>query len=184
MPVSQPRRCRAICGTHYRPTLPYYGKSVPMQSLRSVQGIPPLRQSEIWRAQAPRSSLLSLVQRAGSRRWIGFESINQSVDARPNVCSHLPLGPSKRPAGLGFTQCRLRHTRLALTAQRIGDFLLRGLLHMLWSPSSFEERVSGVCRDPSISSHTIWCALSLPPKRRTCTSMWSVRLVAPHCSHF
>ena len=37
-----------------------------------------------------------------------------------------------------MTQCSVRHTRLALTTQRIGDFLLRGRPRMLWSPSSFE----------------------------------------------
>jgi hypothetical protein len=122
------------------------------------------------RAQASRSFLISLVQRVCSRRWIGFECTNQDIDASPDVCSHLPSGPSKRPAERGFKQCCLRHTRLVLAVQKIGDFPLPGLPHMLWSPSSFEGRVSGVYRESSINSRTVWCALSLPPKRRTCTS--------------
>lgn len=109
-----------------------------MQRFLSVEGIPPLRQSEIQRAQAPRSSPFLPRKRGCEQRWIHPDSTNQNVDARPNVCSHLPLGPEKRPGGRGFTQCRLRHTRLALTTQKIDDFPLRGLPHMRWSPSSFE----------------------------------------------
>ena len=72
----------------------------------------------------------------------------------PNVCSHLPLGSSKRPAGLGFKQCSFHHTRLALTTRRMSGFLLRGRPHMLWSPSSFEgEGKWGVQRTFQQFSH-------------------------------
>src|SRR5438270_4863153 len=47
-------------------------------------------------------------------------------------------GHRRSQSGLGLAQCSVRHTRLALTTQRIGDFLLRGRPRMLWSPSSFE----------------------------------------------
>jgi len=43
-----------------------------------------------------------------------------------------------KPVGRGFTQSSVRHTHLALTTQNIDDLFLRGLLRMLWSPSSFE----------------------------------------------
>ena len=64
--------------------------------------------------------------------------MNAALGADPNVFSHLPLGLLWKPAELGFTQCSVRHTHLALTTQEIDDFPLRGLLRMLWSPSSFE----------------------------------------------
>ncbi len=35
-------------------------------------------------------------------------------------------------------QCSIRHTRLALITQRVGDSLLRDRPRMLWSPSSFK----------------------------------------------
>jgi len=47
-------------------------------------------------------------------------------------------GHRRSQSGLGLTQYSVRHTHLALTAQRMGDFLLRSLPRMLWSPSSFE----------------------------------------------
>src|SRR5215471_4094886 len=47
-------------------------------------------------------------------------------------------GHRRSQSGLGFTQYSVRHTHLALTAQRVGDSHLRGLPRMLWSPSSFE----------------------------------------------
>jgi hypothetical protein len=47
-------------------------------------------------------------------------------------------GRGENRSGLGLTQCSVRHTHLALTPHRIGDFLLRGLPRMLWSPSPFE----------------------------------------------
>ncbi len=69
------------------------------------------------------------------------------LGADPNVSNSLSLGSHSRPEGLGFSQCRFRHTRLALTTQRMGSFLLRGLPCMLWSPSSFEvEGKQGVHR--------------------------------------
>jgi hypothetical protein len=37
--------------------------------------------------------------------------------------SHLSLASAMRPEGLEFNQSRLNHTRFALTAQRIDDFL-------------------------------------------------------------
>src|SRR5712692_67893 len=49
-------------------------------------------------------------------------------------------GYRRSQSGLGLAQCSIRHTHLALTAQRVGDFLLRGLPRMLWSPSSFEGK--------------------------------------------
>ncbi len=41
--------------------------------------------------------------------------------------SHLSLASANRPEGLEFSQCRLNHTRFALTTHRIDDFLLRCL---------------------------------------------------------
>ena len=90
--------------------------------------------------QASRSSCIALVVRVCQHRWIRPYLHFTALGAGPNVSSHLPLGSPDKPAGLGFTQCSIRHTRLALTTHRIGDFLLRGRPRMLWSPSSFEGR--------------------------------------------
>src|SRR6266702_7626967 len=56
----------------------------------------------------------------------------------PTFVATFRWGPRKNQSGLGFTQCSVRHTRLALTTHRVGDFLLRGRPRMLWSPFSFE----------------------------------------------
>jgi hypothetical protein len=88
--------------------------------------------------QASRLSCIALVVRVCQHRWIRPYLHFTTLGAGPNVSSHLPLGSRDKPAGLGFTQCSIRHTRLALTTHRIGDFLLRGRPRMLWSPSSFE----------------------------------------------
>lgn len=89
--------------------------------------------------QASRSSCIALVVRGCQHRWIRPHLHCTGLDAGPNVHSHLPLGSRDKPAGLGLTQSSIRHTRLALTTHRIGDFLLRGRPRMLWSPSSFED---------------------------------------------
>src|SRR5260221_4536196 len=58
----------------------------------------------------------------------------------PTFLATFRWGHRGSPSGLGLTQYSLRHSHLALTAQRFGDFLLRGLPRMLWSPSSFEGK--------------------------------------------
>ena len=58
----------------------------------------------------------------------------------PTFLATFRWGHRGSQSGLGLTQYSVRHTHLALTAQRIGDFLLRGLPRMLWSPSSFEGK--------------------------------------------
>jgi len=87
-----------------------------------------------------RSSSLPLLSGTCQHRWIESSSPQTALDAGPNVCSSLPLGSHSRSEGLGFNQCRLHHTRLALTTRRSGNFLLRGLPCMLWSPSSLEGK--------------------------------------------
>ena len=89
---------------------------------------------------------------------------------------------ASKPEGLEFNQCRLNHTRLALTTQRIDDFLLRGL----WSrhatlPPSFRNsrRVAGisrVCTGSSNNPDTVRYTHFLPLMRRTLSS----RMSRPH----
>ena len=57
----------------------------------------------------------------------------------PTFLATFRWGHRRSQSGLGLTQSSVRHTHLALTTQRIGDFLLRGRPRMLWSPSSFED---------------------------------------------
>jgi hypothetical protein len=130
--------------------------------------------------QASRSSLVPLVERVCRRRWIELSVPNTTLGAGPNVCSHLPLGSGQDQSGLGLKQSSFHHTRLALTTQRIGGFLLRGRLHMLWSPSPFGVGVSGVCRELSISSHNLCCTQHLPLKRRTERAPVGSTIAVPH----
>jgi hypothetical protein len=81
---------------------------------------------------------MSLVSGTCQQRWIESSPPWTALDAGPNVSSSLSLGSLLRSVGLRFSQCRFRHTRLALTTPRSGNFLLRGLPCMLWLPSSFE----------------------------------------------
>lgn len=128
----------AICGTHYRSTLGTTEIPYPCRddSLFRASRIFSRMRSDVL--QASRSSRIALVERVCQHRWIRSHLHSTSLDVGPNVCSHLPLGFRVKPVGLGLTQCSIRHTRLALTIQRIGDFLLHGCPRMLWSPSSFE----------------------------------------------
>ena len=80
--------------------------------------------------QASCSSCLPLVSGACQRRWIRPSFPQMALGANPNVSSSLSLGSHSRPAGLGFNQYRLRHTRLTLSTQRIGNFPLHGLARM------------------------------------------------------
>ncbi len=152
---------------------PITGPPWVLRAFRDHAGIPLFRSSRLFSRvrssvlKVSRLSHITLVERGCQCRWIRPEFVYQNVDTGPNVCSHLPLGPCRKPVGLGLKQSSFRHTRLALITQRIDDFLLRDLLHMLWSPSPFGVRVSGVCRKPSISSHNISCPHPLPLKRRT-----------------
>jgi len=89
-------------------------------------------------SRLPVRPLFALVGRVCEYRWVEPQTQDTTPDAHSNVSSHLSLGLLRKPEGLGFTQCSVHHTHLALTTQRIDDSLLRSLLRMLWSPSSFE----------------------------------------------
>jgi len=124
---------------------PITGPPWVLRKIRTHAGIPPCLGCPAFSAevrsdvlQASRSSCIALVVRVCQHRWIKPCLHFTTLDVGPNVSSHLPLGSRDKPAGLGFTQSSIRHTRLALTTHRIGDFLLRGRHRMLWSPSSFK----------------------------------------------
>lgn len=138
MPVSRPPHCRAICEAHYRLTLGSMSVPYPCRDSSLFRASRIYREARYSVLQASRSSRFPLVERVCQRRWIRPAYAYQDADVGSTVCSHLPVVPTSKPVGLGFKQCSLRHTRLALTTRRVGDFLLRGFPRMLWSPSSFE----------------------------------------------
>ena len=124
---------------------PITGPLWVLRKFRTHAGIAPCLEHPAFSAevrcdvlQASRSSYIALVERVCQYRWLGSSSHETALDTGPNVCSHLPLGSQGKPVELGLTQSSIRHTRLALTTQKVDDFFLRGRPRMLWSPSSFE----------------------------------------------
>jgi len=78
--------------------------------------------------RAPGLPFVPLLASRESARRVG-ESSRDAIPLSLLVqrFSHLSLASARRPEERAFNQCRLDHTRFALTTQGRDDFLVRGL---------------------------------------------------------